>query len=695
MDHTAAPNPPVVAPPVAKQVPHSTLRHGLTHVDQWYWLRDRDDPDTIAYLEAENAWTDQWFTPLQPTIDALFDEIKRRTLEDDTSVPVKRGPWRYYSRTVEGSPYPLHCRVADTTDSVAEQILLDENEAADAADSDYFAVGVFDVSPDHSRLAWASDADGSEQYLLRFRDLASGDDLSDEIADVYYSGGWAADNRTFFYVTCDDAMRPWKVWRHELGATSDADVCVFTEDDERFFVEVGTTRSGDWIIIESASKTTSECWLIDAHDPLTAPRVVEPRCDGHEYSIDHQGVRFLVTTNLDAPDFKVMSTPTTSPGMSNWTELIAHRPGTRISDVDAFDGFFVVSAWEKGNETLTIVTDNETGGGTAQRALAFDEAAYSIHLGANAEYRTDTIRFAFESMTTPASVFDENVVTGERTLLKQQPILDVDLSSYCARRDWARSADGTLVPLDIMYRNDTPLDGTAPVLLYGYGSYEISIAPYFSTFRLSLLDRGVVFALAHPRGGGELGRNWYLDGKLLAKRNTFDDVIACAEHLVEQRVAAPHRIVVRGGSAGGLLVGACISQRPELWCGAIAEVPFVDVVTTMLDETLPLTVTEWEEWGNPAEEPYGSYIASYAPYENVHAVPYPALYVTAGLNDPRVSYHEPAKWVAKIRSVTTGDAPVLLHTEMGAGHGGPSGRYDSWRDEARTLAFALHVMHVI
>ncbi len=662
-------------------------RHAGAVVDDYAWLRNREDPDTIAYLQAENAYADAWFEPLADRREELFQEIKRRTQETDLSVPVEKGPWRYYTRTEEGRSYPIHCRTARSDGP--EEVLLDEN--AEAQGHDFFALGAFDVSPDHGRLAWSLDTDGGEEFTMRVRDLTTGADLPDTIERTYYGTAWSSDGRHLFYVKPDAALRPFQVWRHQVGTPAADDVLVFQEDDERFFVEVELTRSEAFVVISVDSKTTSAAWVIPAADPTAPPRPIAARTPGHEYRIDHRGDRFVILTNLDAEDFRVVTAPVDDPDVPHWTELVPHEPGRRLTAVDAFAGHIVLYEWAGGMQRLRILFDDGT-----ERVLAFDEPVHSVEPGHNAEYDTTRFRFDYESLVTPASVYEEDVRTGERRLLKQTPVLDgFDSKYYDTARTWARAADGALVPIDLVWRRGVERDGTAPLVLYGYGSYEISMAPWFSVARLSLLDRGVVWALAHPRGGGELGRQWYLHGKLLEKRNTFTDLIAGAEHLVAEGWVAPDRLAIRGGSAGGLLVGAAMEMRPDRFAAVVAEVPFVDVVNTMHDETLPLTVTEWEEWGDPRQPEYEAYMASYAPYENVAAVAYPALLVTAGLNDPRVSYHEPAKWVARLRAVSAGDRPLLLHTELGAGHRGPSGRYDAWREEARTMAFLLRVLGVL
>jgi len=676
--------------PAAKQVPHRWERPTGVVEDPWAWLRDRDDPDTIAYLEAENAYADAWFAPRLALTDTLFDEIRSRVQETDESVPVRRGPWWYTTRTEEGRSYAIHCRGPER-DTATEVVLLDENLEAERAGGDYFSLGLFDVSPDHRRLAWSSDADGSERYTVRIRDLTTGEDLADELTGTSSWGGaaWSADGRHLLYTMPDDQMRPFQVWRHELGTPQSADVLVADEPDERFFLSVELGRSERWITIESSSKRTSEAWLLPAADPTRDLLPVRPRVEGVEYGVDHWGDRFVVLTNLDAEDFRVMTAPLEQPGA--WTELLPHVPGQRITSVEPFEGHLVVHEWARAQQRIRVV-----GRDGAQRTVdavagAGDEP-HEVELDANPEWSATTLRYAYQSFTTPPSVYEEDLATGRRELLKRRPAPNVDLDAYVATREWAVAPDGTEVPVDVVRRRDVRPDGSAPCMVYGYGSYEASMTPWFSVGRISLLDRGWTWALVHPRGGGELGRRWYLDGRLLAKRNTFTDTLASVEHLVATGWAHPRRVVLRGGSAGGLLVGACMTMRPDLFAAVVAEVPFVDVVATMSDPSLPLTVTEWEEWGDPREEPFASYIQSYSPYDNTVAAAYPAIYLTAGLNDPRVSYHEPAKWCAKLRALRRGGRPLLLKTEMGAGHGGPSGRYDRWRDEALVTTFALSVV---
>jgi oligopeptidase B len=682
--------------PHAEQRAHRWERPTGDVDDPWAWLRDRDDAATVAYLRAENAYADAWFAEHQPVVTTIFEEIKSRVQETDESVPVQHGPWWYVSRTEEAKSYAIHCR-GRTRDTATEHTLLDEN--IEAADHDYFAVNVFDVSPDHNLLAYSTDTDGAERYTMRFRDVSSGLDLADTIPNTAWgASAWAADNSHIFYVTADDQMRPFQVWRHHIGTPTSDDTLVFHENDERFFVGVSLTRSSRWIVIESRSKTSAEALLVPADEPLAAPQVVRTRADNVEYSIDDWDDRFVVLTNEGALDFQVCSAPTDAP--AQWSTLVEHVPGRRIVDVEPFAAHLVIHEWSDAQPRVRVLSRAAAAVGEQPRTIDFGDEPHDLELDSNPEWTATTLRVTYQSFTTPSSVIEIDLTTDARTVLKRTPVNNCDLTRYVAHREWATAYDGTRIAVDIVRHVDTANDGSAPCVIYGYGSYEISLAPWFSVARLSLLDRGAVWALVHPRGGGEGGRQWYLDGRLTSKRNTFTDTLACADHLVQLGWAAADRRCLRGGSAGGLLVGACLHLAPQTFRAAIAEVPFVDVVTTMSDPTLPLTVTEWEEWGDPRAEPFASYILSYSPYDNAVLADQLALYVTAGLNDPRVSYHEPAKWVAKLRHLrntapqSASPPPVLFHCEMGAGHGGPSGRYDAWREEARILTFTLAALDV-
>ncbi|GAA0266749.1 S9 family peptidase [Cryptosporangium japonicum] len=690
----------MTTPPVAKRIPFTRSFHGDDVVDDYAWLADRENPDTIPYLTAENAYTEQATAHLAGLRETLFDEIKRRTQETDLSVPSRKGDWWHYSRTEEGKQYAIHCRLRaepgvttppetkDGTPLPGEEVVLDEN--ALAGDEAFLSLGAFDISPDDRLLAYSTDFAGDERFTLRIRDLGTGKDLADEVPNTSYGTAWSADGTELFYLTVDDAWRPHRVWRHTVGTPADQDTIVFEEPDERFWVGVGLSRSEAYVIIQASSKTTSEVRVLDAAAATGEPRLIAPRRDGVEYSVDHQAAgpnrpeRFLVLHNDGAENFTLATAPIDAP--AEWTPLIPHDPAVRLADVDAFAGHVVVHLRKDGLTGLRVLTEGEP-----DRDLTFPEAVYTVEPAGNPDYGTTLFRLHYTSLVTPDSVYDCDLATGELTLRKQQPVLGgYEPDAYEQFREWATAPDGTKVPISIVARKDTPRDGSAPCLLYGYGAYEISIDPWFSVARLSLLDRGFVFAVAHVRGGGELGRHWYDDGKLLRKKNTFTDFIAAAHRVVEAGWTSTERLVARGGSAGGLLMGAIANMAPEAFRAIVADVPFVDALTSILDPSLPLTVTEWEEWGDPLHDPEAyAYIRSYAPYDNVEARPYPALLVLAGLNDTRVLYHEPAKWVAKLRAAGAND--VLLRTEMGAGHSGPSGRYDAWREAAFATAFIIDV----
>jgi oligopeptidase B len=700
------------AAPLAPERPVTLTHHGRHRVDEWYWLRGKEDPEVTALLEAENAFTAASTAHLASRREAIYTEIVGRIQETDLTAPTRHRGWWYYSRTVEGLQYPISCRravnagegelLADRptdAESLAspEVVILDQNVLAEG--HDYFALGGFEISPDGRLLAYATDTDGSERFKLRFRDMGSGEDLPDVVEGTYYGLAWASDNATVFYTRPDEAMRPFQLWRHRIGTDPGQDVVVITEPDDHFFLAVDRSKDGSLLLCQLESKTTTEFLLIDAAQPQAEWRVVEPRRHGVEYSVDHQGGRLLITTNdNDAVNFRLVEAPLDRPGRAQWRELVPHRPDVKLDGVEVFADWLVLHERAGGLQRLSVISTPGGTGGNVGSAVAVDvpEEVCSVWGAGNPEYDTGIFRFCYTSLTTPSSVFDLDMATGQRRLLKQQPVLGgYDPARYRSERRWATAPDGTQVPVSIVRPAGLDLDGSAPCLLYGYGAYEISIDPYFSPARLSLLERGFVFAIAHVRGGGEMGRRWYDDGKMLRKRNTFDDFIAAARMLVDQGFTSPDRLAARGGSAGGMLMGAVANQAPDLFRAVVAEVPFVDCLTTILDESLPLTVIEWEEWGNPLEnqEVY-DYMASYSPFDNVEAKEYPAILATGGLNDPRVSYWEPAKWVQRLRKLGTGKRPVLLKMEMGAGHQGPSGRYDAWRDEAFVLSFVLDALGV-
>ena len=665
-------------PPVARRSPIERSLFGETVVDDYGWLRNREAPETLAHLAAENAYAESVLAPLESVRKEIFDEIVSRTQETDISAPSRWGEWWYATRTEEGKQYPVFVRMRGGPEG-PEQVLLDANEIA--AGKDYLSIGVFKISPDQRRLAYSVDVDGSESFLLKFRDLETGEDLADEIPNTYYSAGWSSDSTVAFYTTFDDAHRSDKVWAHALGTDPATDRVVFEERDDRMFLEVANTTDRLFVLIMASSQVTADVHFIDARAPETGFAPVLPRMHGVQYSVDHRDGRWLVVTDENAPNGRLLSISLDDPSDSQ--VLIGHDPLRKVTGVKAFESYVVVGGRTEGLTSLTVIDDDGIEG------VSFDEAVYTVGLGTNHEYSTSTLRISYQSLTTPRQIIDIDLTTGVREIVKEQPVLGgYEPSDYTAERLWAVAADGSRIPISLVRRRDLVLPARA--MLYGYGSYEVSIDPYFSIPRLSLLDRGVVFAIAHPRGGGEMGRLWYEAGKLENKSNTFTDFVAAAETLIDTGYTSPDRLAIRGGSAGGLLMGAVVNLRPELFRVAIAEVPFVDVINTMLDESLPLTVIEWEEWGNPKFEDQYRWMRSYAPYENIGAgTEYPALFVTAGLNDPRVSYWEPAKWVAALRTSTTSRGPVILKTEMGAGHGGKSGRYDAWRDEAEVIAFIL------
>ncbi len=715
-------------PPVADRRPTDRVHHGHTFVDEYEWLRAKDDPAVIAHLEAENAWTEQQTAHLAPLRDRIFEEVKSRTQETDLSVPVRRGNHWYYTRTVEGKSYGISCRApigaADdwtppTIDGkvAGEQVLLDSN--AEAEGHDFFSVGGSDVSTDGTALAWSSDVVGDERYTLRIRDLATGADSAVDVVEKMSGGAvFSPDGRFVFYSTVDESWRPDTVWRHEVGTASSDDVKVFTETDDRYWVGVGLTRSRRYLVIALGSKITSEVHLLEADDPTGDFAVVWPRVDGVEYDVEHAVVagsdRLLIVHNRNAPNFELIDVAASDP-LGEHATIVAASDESRLESVDAFATHLVVSYRR---DVLTrvgiipLIADAGTGtvgsrgvlgsiglgsshlgsmgGYGALTELEFDEPLFSVGPSSNPEWTQPAVRLGLSSFVTPATVLDYDVATGDRRVLKRQPVLGGYRSeSYEQAREWAVASDGRRVPISLVWRRDMVEQGSpAPMELYGYGSYEASMDPGFSIPRLSLLDRGVVFAIAHVRGGGELGRGWYDDGKMLAKRNTFTDFVAAAEHLVDTGWTAPDRLVAEGGSAGGLLVGAVANLAPDLFSGILAVVPFVDALTSILDPDLPLTVIEWDEWGDPLHDAaVYDYMRGYSPYENVRAdAAYPPILAVTSLNDTRVLYVEPAKWVARLRQV---GAPVLLKTELTAGHGGVSGRYAAWRERAFQTAWVL------
>jgi oligopeptidase B len=676
---------PVLAPtpPVPAQHPTVLTKHGDTRIDPYFWLRQRANPEVVAYLAAENEHTDAVMGAAAGLQEKLYKEIVDRVQQTDVSPPTFFKGWWHYARTVEGLDYEIHCRRKGSMEA-REEVELDVNELARG--HDYFELGFVERSPDESILAYAVDLTGSELHQLRFRDLTSGRDLEDVIDGVYYGSAWSADSRTFLYVRPDRAMRPYQVWRHTLGLQPADDVLVLQEDDERFELSVELTKSERYIIFTSSSQVTSESRYLRSDEPDAVPVLIEGRRHGVEYSVDHQGDSFLIVTNDGAHNFRLVAAPLDRPGRESWREVVPERAGVRLNAIDVHAHHVILGQRSDGLQRLEVL-DSEGG---ELHIVDQPDSAYTAFAGSNPVYESSVMRFFYTSLNAPWSAFDYDMNTRERTLVKEQPVPGgYNRADYVTDRLWATAPDGVQVPLSIVYRRGLERSGANPTMLYGYGAYELPSDPMFDAARLSLLDRGFVYAIAHVRGGGEMGREWYEDGKFLCKTNTFDDFIACALELIKQGYTNPRKLAIRGRSAGGLLIGAVLNARPELFACAVAQVPFVDVLTTMLDESIPLTVNEYEEWGDPNDPEFYEYMKSYSPYDNVHRAPYPALLVTAGLNDPRVPYWEPAKWVAKLRPATLSARPILLKTDLGSGHSGPSGRYESWREEAFVSAFVV------
>lgn len=701
MSDACGANQQMMKPPVAKRVDTRREHHGDVFLDPYEWLRDKTSPEVIAHLEAENAYTEHVTEHLAPLRQAIFDEIKARIKETDLSVPTRRDAWWYYGRSFEGKQYSVHCRcpVADlddwtppvldeNTEISGEQVLLDENVEAEG--HEFFSLGAASVSLDGNILAYSVDLKGDERYTLRFKDLRTGELYEDTIAGIGPGATWAADNRTLYYSTLDEAWRPDTIWRHRLGSGRPAQK-VYNEPDERYWLGVGRTRSDKYVIIAAGSAVTSEVRYADATDPDAEFTIVWPRRDFVEYSVEHAVVggedRFLILHNDGAENFTLVEAPVGDPTAVR--TLIEHRADVRLDSVDAFDGHLVVSYRSEALPRIQLWPLHPGGEYGSPEDFTFESELTSAGLSANPNWSAPKLRIGSTSYTTPVRIYDVDLATGERTLLREQPVLgDYRPEDYVERRDWATAPDGVRIPISIVHK--IGLQYPAPTLLYGYGAYEACEDPRFSIARLSLLDRGMVFAVAHVRGGGELGRPWYEHGKMLEKKNSFTDFIAAAQHLVQTDVTRPQNLVAYGGSAGGLLVGAVANMAPQLFAGVLAVVPFVDPLTTILDPSLPLTVTEWDEWGNPLEnKDVYEYMKSYSPYENIEARNYPRILAMTSLNDTRVYYVEPAKWVAALRHAKTDSHPVLLKTEMNAGHGGISGRYERWKETAFQYAWLL------
>jgi oligopeptidase B len=673
-----------VNPPVPKRLPKQLELHGDLRTDDYYWLNERANPEVLAHLEAENAYLTQVLSPTQTLQEQLYQKMLSHLQESDEVVPVQHGAYFYYTRTEKGQQYAVHCRKQAQTraelTSAPEEVLLDVNMLAEG--KSFFNVSLTKPSPDHSKLAFLQNEDGSDRYTLYVKDLQTGKLLSERIENVFLGSSleWAS-NDCLFYVTVDEKQRPHKLFRHHLGETTD--IRILEENDEAYFLSIFKSDDGTYLFTTLGSMDTSEVYYLPAHTPDGDWRVFAPRVKGIKYSLEYHGGNFLIITDEQAPNFKLLTTPADNPGKENWQELFPHRPDTLLGYVSVFEQHWLILERQKGLTQLSIY-DVASG---EKKVLRFPEDVYTTYVYTNHTFATDKALISYESMVTPSSILELNLNTLETTLLKQKPVPNYDKNNYVTRRIWATASDGVQVPITLVHKKE--LQQPAPLLLYGYGAYGSSVDPTFGANRLALLDKGMMFAVAHVRGSSLLGRQWHEDGKLLNKKNTFSDFIACAEHLIREGLTTSAKLAALGASAGGLLMGAVTTMRPDLFRAVVAKVPFVDVVTTMLDESLPLVKLEYDEWGNPNHKAFYDYMKSYSPYDNVKPAAYPHLLVTAGLNDPRVSYFEPAKWVAKLREHNTGNSVVLLETNLAAGHGGSSGRYDYLRETALEYAFIL------
>jgi oligopeptidase B len=671
--------------PIARTVPRVHVIHGETRVDQYHWLRDRANPEVMAYLEAENLHTDAVMRHTEGLQERLYWEMRGRIREADLSVPERLDEYLYYTRTEAGGQYPISCRRQGSPEGV-EEVLLDQNPLAGG--HGYFRIGTVQVSPDHRLLAYSVDTSGAEEFTIFIKDLLTGELLEEKICRSSGRVAWANDSRTLFYTVLDESRRPCRLYRHQLRTHPLEDVLVYFEPDPSFYLDISRTRSRQYLLLDLSSHSTSEVWFVNADHPEEPFRLIQPREPGVEYSVTHHEDRFFITTNYGAPNFRLVQATVEYPSREYWSPVLPYRPEVKVDSTDAFRRHLVVYEREAGL-TRARILDLATG---SEHIIPFPEPVYSVRAHGNPEFDTTSLRFTYTSLVTPSSVVDYDLATHSWTVCKQTEVRGYEPSRYRSERLYALAPDGVKVPLSLVYREPFELTGSRPLLLSGYGAYGLSYDPVFSSNTLSLLDRGFVVAIAHVRGGEELGRAWYEGGRLRNKRSSFSDFIAAAEHLVKEGYTNPERLVISGGSAGGLLIGAVTNLRPDLFHAALAEVPFVDVVNTMLDASLPLTVLEYDEWGNPHDPEAYAYIRSYSPYDNIEAKDYPHMLVTAGLNDPRVAYWEPAKWTARLRATKTDRNRLLLRTNMGAGHGGASGRYDFLREVAFKYAFILDLL---
>ncbi len=675
--------------PTAPKRPYEITQHGYTRIDNYYWMRDRSDPEVLKYLHAENDYLEEIMGHTKSLQDTLYTEMKGRLKETDATIPEKRGEYFYYSRTAEGKQYPIYCRKKGSLDN-PEEILLDQNILAEG--KSFCSVGALTVSPDGSKLAYSLDIEGGEVYTLYVKDLTSGalypEFIVNTYSSVYFHTGveWANDSQTLYYLTMDASERPFKLFRHKLGTDVGQDVLVFYEEDESCFLFIHKARDDKYIFTNHHGTRTTEMRFLSADQPEGELKMLSPRKEGVEYFAAHHEGYFFIVTNEQAENFKLMKTSVDAPGSENWQEAIPHREDVLIDYVDTFKDYLVLYERRNGLRQICITTFSAM---TNVRYIEFPEPAYSVELETNPNFDTSILRFTYSSPITPPSLIDYHMDTGQWELIKQDIPSGYDKSQYVTERIHATALDGKQIPMSIVYRKDLKKDGNNPTLLYGYGSYGSVIEADFNSNRLSLLDRGFVFAIGHIRGGSDLGRAWYESGRMLNKKNSFTDFIACAEHLIKEGFTSNKKLAILGGSAGGLLVSACLTMRPDLFQAVIDKVAFVDVVTTMSDPTIPLTSLEWDEWGNPQVREHFEYMLSYSPYDNVRPTAYPNLLITTGLNDPRVAYWEPAKFAAKLREMKTDNNLLLLHTNYDAGHAGASGRYDHLKEVAIDFAFLI------
>lgn len=672
-------------PPKAKIIPTADTMFGDIRIDNYAWLRQRNSPEVLKYLEAENDYTSLTMKPTEELQQKLYDEMLSRIKETDLTPPVKHDDYIYYTRTEEGKPYEIHCRKKGSLDA-SEEIILDENAFGEGLA--YFAIGVKDVSPNHQVLAFSTDTNGSERYNIRIRDLSTGEIYPEVIPNTAYSSAWATDNKTFFYTTQDELARAYRLYRHTLGTDPSQDKLIYEERDTAFSVYIKRTKDDAYLLMELTSLTSSEVYYLDAGTPSDTFTLIEPRRMDIQYHVYHHDNRFFILTNDSALNFRVVTAPVADPSAANWKDLVPHIDSVYITSIEVFANWLVAFERVGGLEQVHVhsLVDNSS------HYISFPEPVYTLYESDNPEFETETFRFGYSSMVTPKTIYDYHMSSRERKLLKQTEVPGYDPSLYTSERIFARAADGAMIPISLVYKRGIQRNGKNPFWLYGYGAYGLTSDPYFSASRMSLVDRGFIYAIAHIRGGSEMGRQWYFQGRLLNKKNTFTDFIACAEHVIAEGYTSSDQLVISGGSAGGLLIGAVVNMRPDLFKAAIAGVPFVDVMNTMLDPSIPLTVEEFVEWGNPMDSVYYTYMRSYSPYDNVEAKEYPNMLIIAGLNDPRVQYWEPAKWTASLRATKTDDNRLLLKTHMGSGHFGLTGRYGELKEQAFMYAFALDIL---